>query len=111
MDTTPYDHVPHSGVLVKIHICIFAGMLVCLCLLPRCGGGNTSTGPVHPVNGKIAYARNEVSLSGVFMSPETDIWLMDPDGSNQQNLTKGNAMSYGPTWSPDGKRIADYSDV
>ena len=35
-----------------------------------------------------------------------EIHLMDIDGKNVQNLTKGIAVDFSPTWSPDGKRIA-----
>jgi Tol biopolymer transport system component len=95
---------------MKISVGVFAGISLGLCLMTGCGSGNTSTGAVHPVNGKIAFTRDEVSLSGVFMSPVTDIWVMNPDGSNQQNLTKGNVASFSPAWSPDGKKIVYAND-
>lgn len=39
-----------------------------------------------------------------------DIWIMDPDGSNQQPLTRTSVRDFQPTWSPDGKRIMFVSD-
>ncbi len=36
----------------------------------------------------------------------SEIFLMDIDGKNLQNLTKGIVEDRYPTWSPDGKRIA-----
>src|SRR5215213_6475140 len=45
-------------------------------------------------NGKIAFVR------------AGDIWTMDPDGSNQVNLTNDAGVQGSPAWSPDGNRIA-----
>jgi Tol biopolymer transport system component len=39
------------------------------------------------------------------MSGETNIWIMNSNGSGQRQLTHGSA-DYGPTWSPDGRWIA-----
>ena len=35
-----------------------------------------------------------------------DIYVMDADGGNQQNLTNNDRFDEDPSWSPDGKRIA-----
>jgi TolB protein len=35
-----------------------------------------------------------------------EIYVMDPDGSNQKNLTNNEALDENPVWSPDGKQIA-----
>lgn len=41
----------------------------------------------------------------------TDVWVMDPDGSNQTNLTNGVGTDNTPLdWSPDGTRILFSSD-
>lgn len=45
-------------------------------------------------NGKIAFSR------------DGDIWIMDPDGSNQEQITSGPAQDSGPRWSPDGSAVA-----
>ena len=38
--------------------------------------------------------------------PTFEIYLMDADGGNQQNLTNDPNSDLSPSWSPDGKRIA-----
>ena len=45
-------------------------------------------------NGRIAFSR------------DGDIWMMDPDGSNQEQLTSGPADDLMPKWAPDGSAIA-----
>jgi len=39
-----------------------------------------------------------------------EIYVMDADGKNQRRLTDNPARDYGPSWSPDGRRIAFISD-
>ncbi|MDE0555442.1 MAG: hypothetical protein OXI24_14560, partial [Candidatus Poribacteria bacterium] len=41
-----------------------------------------------------------------FADSRANIYLMNVDGTDPVRLTKGRASSSGPTWSPDGKRIA-----
>src|SRR2546423_5042085 len=45
-------------------------------------------------NGKIAFTRGG------------DIWTMNPDGSNQVNLTNDSTSQSSPAWSADGSEIA-----
>jgi Tol biopolymer transport system component len=45
-------------------------------------------------NGKIAYSHGG------------DIWTVDPDGTNAQQITTGSAREDQPNWSPDGTQIA-----
>jgi TolB protein len=47
-----------------------------------------------------------VRRSGSLKSPVAEIWVMDPDGKNQRELTHFNALSDFPAISPDGSRIA-----
>ncbi len=53
-------------------------------------------------NGKIAFASNR---DGNF-----EIYVMNPDGSNQTRLTNNPARDNEPTWSPDGAKIAFVTD-
>jgi TolB protein len=56
-----------------------------------------SMGPA--LNGLIAY------------DAEGDIWVMNPDGSGQRQLTSGPALDIEATWSPDGSRLAYWSVI
>jgi dipeptidyl aminopeptidase/acylaminoacyl peptidase len=45
-------------------------------------------------NGKIAFAR------------DGDVWIVDSDGLNEEQITSGPAIDGSPRWSPDGSAIA-----
>jgi Tol biopolymer transport system component len=49
-------------------------------------------------NGKIAFVRIELG--------KEQIYVMNPDGSNQTRLTDGSSYNADPAWSPDGAKIA-----
>ena len=55
-----------------------------------------------PVTAKIAFTSNRDG------NPE--IYIMNPDGSEQTNLTQHNAVDYSPAWSPTGEQILFVSD-
>ena len=40
-----------------------------------------------------------------------EIYVMDADGGNQQRLTENRVYDWSPSWSPDGERIAFWSDT
>lgn len=63
--------------------------------------GTTPT-PTPVLNGKIAF----VSFRDAGTSNNTEIYLMDADGSNQTNITNHWKSDIQPAWSPDGTRIA-----
>jgi hypothetical protein len=57
-----------------------------------------------PDNSQIVYFSDQEAFSW-------DIWLMNADGSGQQNLTKGRVdFPKGPRFSPDGRRIMFYAN-
>ena len=62
--------------------------------------GRDASAAFPGLNGKIAFVSTRVSAGN------TEIYVMNPDGSGQTNV--GNNASYNryPTWSPDGMRIA-----
>ena len=39
-----------------------------------------------------------------------EIWIVRPDGSDRHSVTKFDAKSYAPSWSPDSKRLAFSAD-
>jgi Tol biopolymer transport system component len=65
---------------------------------------NSEQNPAWSPDGtKIAFARDVFAFG-----TDGDIWLMDPDGSNQTNITDAGSGSLDdsePNWSPDGSRI------
>ena len=65
--------------------------------------GAVAAAPTGP--GQIAWARTSVAPNGV-QTDGSDIWIMDPDGTNQQRLTPTEIMEWWPSWSPDGAHIA-----
>ena len=68
----------------------------CVCLWParvRAGNG--------PFNGKIAFSSHR---DGHFQ-----IYTMNPDGTNQVNISNNSANDESPSWSPDGTKIAFHS--
>ena len=58
-----------------------------------------------PDGKRIVFTSNR---DGHFMHgiPTDEIYVMDTDGGNQQNLTNNPSYETSPSWSPDGKRIA-----
>ena len=59
-----------------------------------------------PATAKIVFA----SSLNVKVKGESDIYIMNPDGTGRVNLTRHNAKDSEPTWSPSGKHILFTSD-
>ena len=58
-----------------------------------------------PDGKRIAFVSDRDGHVNVRNSPNYEIYVMDADGSNQQNLTNDPDNDRHPSWSPDGKRI------
>ncbi len=82
-------------VLVLICGVVFAGLRQ-----PQASAATASIRfvPASGVNGKISYTRSQGGNSEIF--------VMDQDGSNQTNLTNNPATDQMPSWSPAGSSIA-----
>src|SRR5262249_37103884 len=88
-----------TGILISIcrHSIL---ILVSLVLL---GSAVTSTAQTLHRNGKIAFSSDRDGNS--------EIYTMNPDGSNQVRLTNNPGVDTYPTWSPDGRMIAFISQT
>ena len=60
--------------------------------------GAAASVPALAMNGKIAFTS--------WRDGNAQIYVMNPDGSNQTRLTNGSDWDQYPAWSPDGSRIA-----
>jgi TolB protein len=63
---------------------------------------NAMGGVYSPDGTKIAFAATEGGNS--------DVWVMNADGSASRKLTNDPALDLSPSWSPDGRRLAFVSD-
>ena len=64
------------------------------------------TSPSWSPDGKrIAFVSDRDRLLDIHGFPTSEIYVMDADGENPQNLTNNRAGDWHPSWSPDGKRI------
>jgi hypothetical protein len=83
--------------MLRSRIALAIGILVAAGMYASQAAAQTS------VNGQIAFT---VCEPGPFDSI-CDIWVMNPDGSDQQNITNTPDVNEAdPAWSPDGTRIA-----
>jgi hypothetical protein len=62
-----------------------------------------------PDGSKIAFDRQIQATQSPELSGTIDVWVMNADGSGQRRLT-ATGRAHGPTWSPDGSRIAFVDD-
>jgi len=76
-------------------------------------GGGSSNGVIFTIAADTIAFESTRSLSGADAAntnATSNVWAMNPDGSNQLPLTKlTTADSFGPAWSRDGSKIAFFS--
>jgi len=66
--------------------------------------------PVRTQKAGQAELRHWKIVFDSYRDGDQEIYVMNPDGSNQQRLTNRKGPDRHPAWSPDGKRIAFASD-
>ena len=73
-------------------------------VLASCAAQKGGTGPTKPTssshNGKIAFARSDNQVG------DSDIFVVEPDGSGLSKLATKPALDDFPAWSPNGERLA-----
>jgi hypothetical protein len=83
---------------LSIHLLVIPLLIALLGVIEARPASATVSGE----NGKIAFATDRDGNS--------EIYLMDADGSNAVNLTHNAAADSNPSWSPDGRHIVFVSD-
>jgi Tol biopolymer transport system component len=59
----------------------------------------------HPLTNADVASYKELLAQRLVRPNKMDLWIMNADGSEQRQITHLNAASFGPSWTPDGKRI------
>ena len=59
----------------------------------------------HPLTNADVASYKELLAQRLVRPNKMDLWIMNADGSEQRQITHLNAASFGPSWTPDGKKI------
>jgi len=73
----------------------------------RMNGDGTNRVEITPINVEASSSSMSWSPDGqrIVFDDNSDIFVVNVDGGNRQNLTNGPEWDSGPSWSPDGSRI------
>jgi TolB protein len=91
--------------LVRVGPCAAALCLFASTLLSGRGIGLPAQAEPGGRPEKILFVSNREGPAGNEKG-KYSIFTMNPDGSGQAKLSKGDALEFDPTWSPDGKQVA-----
>jgi Tol biopolymer transport system component len=59
----------------------------------------------HPTDEKLIQRDKDLLAKHLIVPTTFEVWVMNADGSNKRQVTKLNAASFAPFFTPDGKRI------
>ena len=59
----------------------------------------------HPTDPKLVQRDKELLAQHLIVPTVFEVWVMNADGSNKRQVTKLNAASFAPYFTPDGKKI------
>jgi TolB protein len=59
----------------------------------------------HPHTNADVASYKELLAQRLVRPNKMDLWIMNADGSEQRQITHLNAASFGPSWTPDGRKI------
>ncbi|MFN2577476.1 MAG: DUF4214 domain-containing protein [Pyrinomonadaceae bacterium] len=83
-------------------LALIGGSVLCALALPVLRGASAQS-PTGKYNGLVAFVTNR-------NGPPGEIYVMNPDGSNQRNITTSSASETRPAFAPDGQKIAFVRD-
>ena len=59
----------------------------------------------HPQTPEATAAYKDLLAQRLVRPNKMDLWIMNADGSDQRQITNLGAASFGPSWTPDGRKI------
>jgi len=59
----------------------------------------------HPQTADAIAAYKDLLVQRLVRPNKMDLWIMNADGSDQHQITNLGAASFGPSWTPDGRKI------